>query len=285
MYLFLWIFFVYSFLGWCTEVSYAALVTGKFVNRGFLNGPVCPVYGFGVVIVLSILVPLKGNLLVLFIGSVILTSLLEWLTGFLLEKIFHQRWWDYSDQPFNIGGYICLRFSIAWGFACLIVVDAIHPTVFWLITSIPHGIGVVILGILAVIMAVDLIATVRTITNMNQQLQEIDELARKIKGMSNEFGEQLADKVLDAAEKGTELRSGLTEELEDLRDTIEKIREKLSQRQEQRQNELDELKERLNEVMNRKIMGQRRILKAYPKLDSLPHRQALRRVRRWLNRS
>ena len=103
--------------------------------------------------------------------------------------------------------------------------------------------------------------------------------------MSNEFGEQLADKVLDAAEKGTELRSGLTEELEDLRDTIEKIREKLSQRQAQRQNELDELKERLNEVMNRKIMGQRRILKAYPKLDSLPHRQALRRVRRWLNRS
>ena len=117
MYLFLWIFFIYSFLGWCTEVSYAALVTGKFVNRGFLNGPVCPVYGFGVVIVLSILVPLKGNLLVLFIGSVVLTSLLEWLTGFLLEKIFHQRWWDYSDQPFNIGGYICLRFSIAWGFA------------------------------------------------------------------------------------------------------------------------------------------------------------------------
>ena len=251
MYLFLWIFFIYSFLGWCTEVSYAALVTGKFVNRGFLNGPVCPVYGFGVVIVLSILVPLKGNLLVLFIGSVVLTSLLEWLTGFLLEKIFHQRWWDYSDQPFNIGGYICLRFSIAWGFACLIVVDAIHPTVFWLISSIPHGIGVVILWVLAVTMAVDLIATVRTITNMNRQLQEIDELARKIKGMSNEFGEQLADKVLDAAEKGTELRSGLTEELEDLRDTIEKIREKLSQRQAQRQNELDELKERLNEVMNR----------------------------------
>ena len=99
LYRFLWIFFIYAFLGWCTEVSYAALVTGKFVNRGFLNGPVCPVYGFGVVIVLAGLAPLEENLLLLFLGSVALTSSLEWLTGFVLEKLFHQQWWDYSDQP------------------------------------------------------------------------------------------------------------------------------------------------------------------------------------------
>ena len=70
LYRLIWIFFIYAFLGWCTEVSYAALVTGKFVNRGFLNGPVCPVYGFGVVIVLSCLTPLADNLLLLFLGSV-----------------------------------------------------------------------------------------------------------------------------------------------------------------------------------------------------------------------
>ena len=86
-----WIFFLYAFLGWCTEVSYAALVTGTFVNRGFLNGPVCPVYGFGVVIVLNCLTPLADNLLLLFLGSVALTSALEWFTGFVLEKLFHQR--------------------------------------------------------------------------------------------------------------------------------------------------------------------------------------------------
>ncbi|MFQ9473221.1 MAG: putative ABC transporter permease [Oscillospiraceae bacterium] len=127
MYHLLWIFFIYAFLGWCTEVSYAALKTGRFVNRGFLNGPVCPVYGFGVVIVLWVLEPLRGNLLLLFLGSVALTSLLEWLTGFVLERLFHQRWWDYSQEPFNLGGYICLRFSIAWGLACLFVVKLLHP--------------------------------------------------------------------------------------------------------------------------------------------------------------
>ena len=88
MYQFLFIFFVYAFLGWCTEVSYAALVTGRFVNRGFLNGPWCPVYGFGVVIVLAFLEPLKSNLLLLFLSSVVLTSALEWATGFVLEKYF-----------------------------------------------------------------------------------------------------------------------------------------------------------------------------------------------------
>ena len=105
MYLLLWIFFVYAFLGWCTEVSFAALTSGRFVNRGFLNGPVCPIYGVGVVIVFFFLDPLRGNTFLLFLGSVLLTSLLEWVTGFVLEKIFHQRWWDYSNEPFNPVSY------------------------------------------------------------------------------------------------------------------------------------------------------------------------------------
>ena len=121
MYRFLWIFFIYAFLGWCTEVSYAALVSGRFVNRGFLNGPVCPIYGLGVVLVMACLEPFRDNLLLLFVCSVLLTSLLEWITGFVLEKLFHQRWWDYSNEPFNLGGYVCLRFSIAWGLACVFV--------------------------------------------------------------------------------------------------------------------------------------------------------------------
>ena len=83
-----WIFIIYAFIGWCTEVSYAALDRGIFVNRGFLNGPYCPIYGCGVVIVVAVLTPLKDNLLILFIGSFLLTSILEYITGYLLEKVF-----------------------------------------------------------------------------------------------------------------------------------------------------------------------------------------------------
>ena len=220
MYQFLWIFFVYAFLGWCTEVSYAALRTGKFVNRGFINGPVCPIYGCGVVVVLAGLEPLKGNFMLLFLGSVVLTSALEWATGFVLEKLFRQRWWDYSDKPFNLGGYICLEFSIMCGFACLFVVDILHPSIEFFIRLIPHTLGWVLLGLFSAAMAVDLAATVRTIARMNRQLSQLDELAAGIKEMSNELGANLADRVLDAAEIGDGLRTDLQEELDDLREVL-----------------------------------------------------------------
>ena len=108
-------FLIYSCLGWCLEVIYAAVTTGKLINRGFLNGPVCPIYGFGMVIVLFALTPLSHNLLLLYLGGVILPSALELVGGWALYKLYHTRWWDYSDYPFNIGGYICLEFSLLWG--------------------------------------------------------------------------------------------------------------------------------------------------------------------------
>lgn len=110
-----WIFIIYAFVGWCCEVAFAAVKLGAFVNRGFLTGPVCPIYGFGMLIVATLLTPLAGNWLLLFLGAAILTSLLELVTGFVLEKFFHQKWWDYSGIRGNIGGYICPQFSLLWG--------------------------------------------------------------------------------------------------------------------------------------------------------------------------
>lgn len=303
MYILLWTFFVYAFLGWCTEVSFAALTSGRFVNRGFLNGPVCPIYGVGVVIVLFFLEPLRHNFFLLFLGSVLLTSLLEWLTGFVLEKIFHQRWWDYSNEPFNLGGYICLRFSIAWGLACLLVVDVIHPSILWLIRLVPHTLGLVLLAVFSAGMLVDLAATVRTIARMNRQLTQLDELAGRIKAMSNELGENLAERVIDAAERSSDLREDLQENLEDVKDALAQRREDLqenledvvdalaqrrmqyqmdqAERQEQRQKDLAELRAKLEEAMSRPIFGQRRLMRAFPKMRSTTHTQALERLRQW----
>lgn len=287
LYRLLWIFFIYAFLGWCTEVSYAALVTGKFVNRGFLNGPVCPIYGFGVVIVLTALAPLEHNLLLLFLGSVVLTSALEWLTGFVLEKLFHQRWWDYSDQPFNLGGYICLRFSIAWGFACMFVVKLLHPTVLLLIRLIPRTLGLVLLAALGAVMAVDLAATVSTIVRLNRRLEQIDQLAAKIKEASNEFGENLAEKVLDAAEKGAgwkedmdELSFRLAERRAVLADNIEEWEQHREEQRTQVRRQLEEWRGAMQELHDKDFFGRRRLLSAFPQLRSIDHRGALERLRR-----
>ena len=139
----LWLFFIYAFFGWCIEVVFCGLNEGHFINRGFLNGPVCPIYGVGGVIVVLCLTPIKDNLFLLFVGSALLTSILELITGFALDKIFHARWWDYTDMPFNIGGYICLKFSIYWGFVCIALMKGIHPVILGFVRFIPHMLGLV----------------------------------------------------------------------------------------------------------------------------------------------
>lgn len=306
MYQLLWIFFLYAFLGWCTEVSYAALRTGKFVNRGFLNGPVCPIYGCGVVVVLAGLEPLKGNFVLLFLGSVVLTSALEWATGFVLEKLFRQRWWDYSDKPFNLGGYICLEFSVMWGLACLFVVDILHPSIEFFIRLIPHALGWVLLGLFSAAMAVDLAATVRTIAKINRQLDQIDQLARRLKTASNEFGENLADRVLEAAERSADWKEDWESAAEEWSQRRAEFQEQLAQKREQMEDELrqhaqeraarlqaghdraraelDAWREKLQTQLDSRAFGQRRLMAAFPKMRSTSHRQAMEQLRRRMER-
>ena len=266
----LWFFFVYAFLGWCSEVGYAATKTGKFVNRGFLNGPWCPVYGFGVVIVLGCLDPLSGNLPLLFLGSVALTSALEWLTGFVLEKLFHQRWWDYSDEPFNLTGYICLRFSLMWGFACLFVVKLLHPTVVLAVDLLPRPLGWVLLAGLCAALGVDLAATVSAIAKLNRRLVLLDELAGRIRDASDGLGEDLAQRL-------AQRRAALAEGLDDLR-------EDLQDRAEASRKQLQEWRASAQELLDKSSRGQRRLLRAFPSLRSVDHRAALERLRRRLER-
>ena len=102
-YFFILYFFTYGFFGWCTEVAYAATQQRKFVNRGFLNGPICPVYGIGVGVVVQFLTPFENNLFLLYITSTIVVTVIEGLTGYLMDKLFHHKWWDYTNQPLNIG--------------------------------------------------------------------------------------------------------------------------------------------------------------------------------------
>jgi len=289
MYQILWIFFLYAFLGWCSEVSYAALKDGKFVNRGFLNGPLCPIYGFGVVIVVGCLLPLKDNTLVLFAGSVLLTSALEWVTGFVLEKLFHTRWWDYSQQPFNLGGYICLRFSILWGLACLIVVDIIHPSLMALVGLIPHTLGVVLLVLFSAGMALDVVATVKAIVRLNDRLKQIDELAGRIRSVSDELGESLADRVLELSERGesakeelTGWRENLTERGESAKESFAQWKQSLAEKGQSTKEGLAQLRARLDELVCARWGAERRLLRAFPDMRPQRYKEALDRLRRRL---
>lgn len=302
VYLTLWYFFIYAVLGWCAEVCYAALCTGHFVNRGFLNGPVCPIYGVGVVVVIGLLTPVKENVFLLFFCSVLLTSTLEWFTGFVLERLFHQKWWDYSDKPYNLNGYICPMFSVLWGIACLLVMDVIHPMVAGLVESIPHLAGMVLLVIFSVVLLVDLAATVAAMVGLNRQLRQLEELAGKIRAASNEFGENLSAGVLTISEKGADLREDLTERgaeftgrLTDLRDDLTERKAAREQEQVQRRQAreaalkrreaaLAELKAANEELLSTYRFGQRRLLKAFPHMTSTRYAAAVEELRTRLER-
>ena len=120
-------FFAYSILGWACECLYCGIPARRFINRGFLEGPYCPIYGCGALIVILVLDPLKGHPLLLFLGAMIFTSVLEYVTSWLMEKLFHSKWWDYSERPFNINGRVCLLNSLLFGIMGLAVMYVVHP--------------------------------------------------------------------------------------------------------------------------------------------------------------
>ena len=297
----MWYFFIYAFLGWCTEVSFFAVKTGKFVNRGFLNGPVCPVYGFGLVIIIVALTPLKEDLLLLFLGSVVITSSLEFLTGWALEKIFHTRWWDYTNNKFNLHGYICLGFSIIWGLAATAVMKIIQPIIETAIGFIPPAVGWVMLAIFSVLIVCDLIATVTAIHNMQKNLRALTAMAAEMHEISDKIGENISDKVLvikGQADSTMERYSDFTEmcrahkaeeqalaekhraEEQALFAEIrlkekERIAEEREEKSEEQHARLAKLKKELSEKLSATKRKYRRIIKAFPDIKSRDYQEAL----------
>ena len=212
-----WIFLVYAFLGWCAEVAYAAVHNGKFVNRGFLNGPVCPIYGVGMLVVVTLLWGLRHNLILLILGSAGLTTTLEYATGLILERFFHDKWWDYSDKPFNVKGYICLEFTVLWGLAAAFVVGAVHPFVFMVINKTPFVFGVILMSVLLAAFVTDLVITVTELVKLPKKMGAMLEAERALKAISDKIGENISDTAIAAKEKGSELAEESKPRLEELK--------------------------------------------------------------------
>lgn len=196
----LWIFLIYAFLGWCCEVAFAAVNQGKFINRGFLNGPVCPIYGFGMLTVVALLWRLRRNVILLFLGAGLLTTALELAAGWILERFFKQKWWDYSSLPFNFKGYICLKFSIMWGLAASFAVGAVHPFIYFLIDKTPFLAGVILLSVLLAAFAGDFIITLKELLKLPVKLNTMLELETALKGLSDKIGETLSDTTISAGD-------------------------------------------------------------------------------------
>lgn len=288
IYYFMLYFFVYGVAGWCTEVAFAAAKSHRFVNRGFLNGPICPIYGIGVGVVVQFLSPFKSSLVLLYVTSVIVVTALEWLTGFVLEKVFHNKWWDYSSMPLNLNGYVCLPFSLIWGVACVVIVDFIHPLIDKVLHFLPQIAGIVILSVLGAALFADLYVTVSGILKLNKRLESMEAIAQELHNISEQLGENIYKGMTETMEKQEEAKQKLDlaaqeqkaklEEFKEQREFIEKISEETKERVQSLRNKYKEL----TSVSQSKV--HRRLINAFPKMKSIRHSEALKDLQETLTR-
>ena len=261
-------FFVYGFLGWCTEVIFAAFKQHRFVNRGFLNGPICPIYGVGVTLVIACLEAFQSNLLLLYISSVILVTVLEGVTGWAMDKLFHNKWWDYSKLPFNIGGYVCLLFPLIWGVACVFIVYFVHPLIHQVLSLIPHTAGIALIAILGIALLSDMIVTTSAIVKFNQYLELLKHITDELHAISNQIGAELYQNVMHVLD----MQESSRQKLDDVKlEVSEEIRMQIV-----------ELKTRAQNLGEKVPKPARRLLKAFPKLESRNYKAQLELFRQKL---
>lgn len=233
-------FILYSFFGWCLEVIVVYVKTKKFVNRGFLFSPLCPIYGFALLSIIAVYNSAPDNLISLFLSAVLLTALFELFTGFILERVFNKKWWDYSNEPLNVGGYICLWVSIVWGALSVIVVRVIHPVAINRIEGLSITAMSVISYTLVFFIIFDLILTITSLVFVKKRMVILTDVRGSINKLADDINKA---NIVNAA----------------------KI-----------QSDIEKLKKRYQNILSKKIIGNDRFASAFPKLDLI---KTLRRPR------
>ena len=195
-------FFLYSFFGWIWESCYVSLREHRWVNRGFMHGPMLPLYGSGAVSVLIITLPVRDNLPLVFIMGMIGATLLEFFTGMVMESLFHVRYWDYSHLKFNVKGYICPVASLCWGVFSIMMVKVVHIPIEEVILKIPMAIADGLAFVLTVVAAVDFTQSFNEAMDMKKMLAQLDETKvqiRKLQERIREASEDMSEKLRTAA--------------------------------------------------------------------------------------
>ena len=250
--LFFLLLMLYSFLGWCGEMVYCSLGQRRLCEkRGFLNGPVCPVYGHGALLVLFALNGGCTSPAMTFLLGGILTSAIEYLTSYFMEKLFHMRWWDYSQKRYHLNGRVCLLNSTLFGLACVLLCHGVHPfLISYMYALLQDGAGVPLAFVLTVIYIIDIILSVRSAIQIGSRLEKLhaihDELAEKLE----------------------RLKAEQQQALEAQRERLEAVRA--------------EAQQRLKALYEKPDFFERRLLQSFPAMRSSRHGEALAKMREYL---
>lgn len=223
------VFYLYSFAGWCWEVSLYLVKERRFVNRGFLTGPILPIYGFGALSVLLSCVPVKENVLLVALVGTLVASLVEYVTGWAMEALFHVRYWDYSDQPLNLNGHICAMSAATWAVFSAMIVCVVHPMLRPTMLKVPPNAALIVACVLTAFCAVDTVFAVRKALDLRRLLESMERYAKELEALHgglDSLSSRIGDMVHAFAErvdvKQEELSAGV-EHITAARDRVKKL--------------------------------------------------------------
>ena len=251
---------IYSILGWCGEMIYCSAGQRKLCEkRGFLNGPICPIYGHGALVVLLCLHGGCKNPLLTFLLGAVLTSLVEYITSFAMEKLFHMRWWDYSQYKFHLNGRVCLLNSTLFGLASVFLCHFANPPISaWLAGLLASGAAVPLSLILLAVYLTDIVLSVRGAIQLGGRLARLHaiygELSEKLESMTAEARQTVHTKL---EERGGELTARL-----------EAVRQ--------------EAQQKLRTLYDRQSLFERRLLRSFPTMRSIHYPEAMKKWKEYL---
>ena len=289
------LFLLYSTLGWCGEMVYCSIGQRKLCEkRGFLNGFLCPIYGFGALLVLWALGGGCENPLLTFLFGALLTSAVEYFTSWLMEKLFHMRWWDYSRYKFQIHGRVCLLNSTLFGLLCVALCHLVHPEVMKFIRFLmARRVALPLAAVLFVLFAADVVLSVRSAIQIGNRLEKLhaiyDELTEKLEALKAEQLQKqeaqrsrlefaLSEARQAAAERRAEAAQALQERLEPLSELGDEFAQRLERAK-------AEARQRLEAIYAGQDIFERRLMRSFPALRSPRHGEFLKKLREyWENR-
>lgn len=224
----LFFFYLYCFFGWCFESTYVSVKSRKLVNRGFMRGPFLPLYGSGAIMMLVVSAPFQDNLLLTYIAGVIGATALEYITGVMMEALFKVRYWDYSNQPFNYKGHICLSSSVAWGFLTILMTRVIHKPIEQFVLAIPMRTLACVTGIMTVYIVADFTLSFKAAMELRDILvrlqkvkEEVERLQRRLDVIIAFNNAEKEQKRLEGELSLAELSLGVKQRFASLKENIQ----------------------------------------------------------------
>lgn len=239
-------FFIYSFIGWVWESCYVSVRKRRWVNRGFMHGPMLPLYGSGAIVVLVSTIGVRENAALIFLLGMMAATVLEYFTGAAMERLFHVRYWDYSNQKLNLHGYICVTSSLCWGFFSVLLVRVVHVPVETAVLRIPLTVSEGAALVLSVAAAVDLTQSFNEAMDLKRILSQLEESREQIR--------KLQEKLKVAAEDAKEdyLRYSEVRSRKRLSRKAAYL-ERIDMKRQERRRQLEELSQRTEQLLREEI--------------------------------